>query len=96
MKDILRKYLWPILTLFERGSEDYVYKASHRIILITVGTLFVFLSGVSAYFAPMVEDKGGYIPVVVFFIVGIVCLIVGGLGNERAIAKIWGSRRSKK
>lgn len=93
MKNLLRNIFWPILSIFESGTEEYVYNSSHRKILIAVGTLFVFLSGVSVYFASMIDDKGVYIPIVVFFIVGFVCLIVGGLGTEGAIAKIWGSRK---
>lgn len=44
----------------------------------------------------MIDDKGVYIPIVVFFTAGFVCLIVGGLGTEGAIAKIWGSRKLKR
>jgi hypothetical protein len=32
------------------------------------------------------------IPFLVFFIIGSVCIVVGSLGSERAIAKIWGSK----
>ena len=92
MKNILRKLFWPILYIFESGSEDYVYNPSHRKILAAVGVLFVLLSSVAVYLAPMMDDKGFYIPVVVFFTVGFVGLVVSGLGSERAIAKIWGSR----
>jgi hypothetical protein len=28
----------------------------------------------------------------VFFVVGVVCIVVGAVGSERAVAKLWGSR----
>ena len=91
MKNSLRKLFWPVLYIFEQGTEVYVYNPSHRKILAAAGILFVLLSAGSGYFAPMMGDKGFYLPVIVFFAVGIVCLIVSWLGSERAIAKIWGT-----
>ena len=35
---------------------------------------------------------GAWIPVIVFFTGGSLCLIVGLLGNNRAIATLWGSK----
>ncbi|HEY7772699.1 MAG TPA: hypothetical protein VIC26_05940 [Marinagarivorans sp.] len=35
---------------------------------------------------------GAWIPVIVFFAGGSLCLIVGLLGNNRAIATLWGSK----
>lgn len=88
----LRKIFAPILNLFESGEGPYVYRPSHRKTLIGVGVLFLFLSLISLYFALMAGGSGAFVPVLVFPIVSLVCLVVGVLGNERAVATIWGSR----
>ena len=61
MKDALRTLFSPILNYFELDDGDYIYKPSHRKILI-------------------------------FFIGGFICAIVGILGTDHAVAKIWGSK----
>lgn len=93
MKNMLRKLFRPILNLFEGGGEDFVYEPSHRIILIVVGVLFTLLSGASVYLTTIMVDKGVYIPVIVFLVVGITCFIVGILGSDRAISNIWKSKK---
>ena len=91
MKDCFLKIFSPILRVFEKGQEPFTYIPSHRKILVAVGTLFTFLSAVSVYFAVITNELGALIPILVFFIAGLVCLVVGFLGNERAVAKIWGN-----
>lgn len=92
MRDFLRKIFAPILHVFESGDETYVYKPSHRKILLAVGGLFLFLSVISAIAAFNAPQTGGFIPFTIFFLVGLVCEIVGLSGNDRAVAKIWGSK----
>ena len=92
MKQYLRTLFAPILNLFESGSEDFEYKPSHRNILIIMGGLFTGLGGIVFFYAQG-QDIGYFLPVIIFGGVGVVSLIVGFLGNERAVAKIWGSRR---
>ena len=92
MKDTLRKLFAPILNLFEGGEQAYNYRPSHRKILLVVGSLFLFLCIVSLYFGSVAGGAGAYIPTIVFGLVSIFCLVVGGLGSERAVAKIWGSK----
>lgn len=92
MKESLRKIFSPILNIFERGDEPYHYRPSHRKILLAVGSLFLFLCVISLYFGSVTGGAGAYIPTIVFLIVTVFCLVVGGLGNERAVAKIWGSK----
>ena len=88
----MRKLFLPILSIFESGEGEYSYKKSHRKILLVVGALFLILSVVSAISAISASQMGGLIPFLVFFSVGLVCEVVGLLGNDRAIAKIWGSK----
>lgn len=92
MKSLLRTLFSPILNYFESGDEEYNYKASHRTILLVVGVLFVLLSLISLVAALAAGTVGALIPFVVFFGGGIICLAVGGLGNDRAVSKIWGNK----
>ena len=92
MKELLKKLFWPILKIFETGEEARNYKKSHRVILIVVGTLFVFLSVASGSVALVSGGSGALIPVVVFFCVGLVAVVVGALGSDSAVSKIWGTK----
>lgn len=92
MKTRLRKLLAPVLTPLESGEGEYRYKSSHRKILLAVGTLFMVLSVVSAVAAYYAQQAGAWLPFLVFFGVGSVCVIVGSLGSDRAVAKLWGNR----
>jgi uncharacterized membrane protein len=94
MKEKLRKLFWFILQFFEKGDEPYIYKPLNRTILIIVGLLFCVLCVLSVYVAAARSGYGFLIPVSVFFIVGFVCLVVGLLGSDRAVSKIWGNRKS--
>lgn len=92
MKTTLRTLCKPVLTHFEAGSEPYTYRASHRKITLAVGLLFLILAGASCYLALHTRQIGAAIPLVAFTAVSIVSFIVGALGNDRAIAKIWGNK----
>lgn len=92
MKASLRKLFSPLLNPLERGDEPYVYKPLSRKILLTVSLLFSVMCAALVYLIPADADKGYLIPVVVFGLVAAVGFIVGLLGNERAVAKIWGNR----
>lgn len=92
MKNVLRILFSSILNPFEQGSEAYTYKASHRKVLIVVGILFLLLSTVSFVASLSVQQWGGLLPAFVFFAAGLVSGVVGALGSDRAVAKIWGNR----
>ncbi len=92
MKAHLRTIFSPILNLFETGEGEYRYKSSYRTILIVVGALFMLLSLVSLTAAFYTAQLGAWLPFIVFFSAGAVCEIVGFLGSDRAVAKIWGNR----
>ena len=55
-----------------------------------MGVLFLVLSGVSLYFALVASSLGALIPILFFFAISLVCHVVGILGSDRAVAKIWG------
>jgi len=92
MKTLLRKLFSPILNIFEKGEEAYVYKPLNRKILLVMGVLFLGLASAVAYLAFDHGDPGFALPVLVFSAIALVTLVVGLLGNERAVAKIWGNR----
>ncbi len=92
MKPQLRKIFWFVLSHFEKGDEPYKYKSLNRKILFIVGFLFIVLSMITVYFSIGTQGYGYLIPVVVFFIVGFISIIVGFLGSDRAVSKIWGNR----
>jgi CHASE2 domain-containing sensor protein len=92
MRTALRKLFSPILNYFESGEGEFVYRKSHRTILIVVGILFLLLSIISVVAALAASQYAALIPIIVFFAAGLVCLVVGSLGNDRSVATIWGSR----
>ncbi len=77
------------MKILESGDGDFIYKPSHRTILIAVSVMFLFLACLPLM---LMQDPGYFVPVVVFGLAGLVGLVVGFLGNDRAVAKIWGSR----
>lgn len=92
MKQFLRKICAPILNIFESGNEEFEIKPLARKILLVVSFLFAALASVVFYLLPDNADAGYYLPVVIFSLIALVGFIIGLLGNDRAVAKIWGNR----
>lgn len=92
MKTTLRNIFAPLLGMFEKGSEPFSYKQSHRTILIVLGCLFLFLSIVATALGVSFGQIGALIPALVFLGVAVTALVVGTLGSDRAVSKIWGSK----
>jgi hypothetical protein len=92
MKSSLTKIFWPILRYFETGEDSANYKKSHRVALNGVGALFLLLSLVSAVAASSAGGAGSLIPVIIFFCAGTVTVVVGSLGSNGAVSKIWGTK----
>ena len=93
MKGLLIKLFWPILSFFETDEVAANYKKSHRIALNVMGALFLLLSLVSAGGLSATGDLGALLPLVVFASVGLVALVVGTLGSNGAVCKIWGTKK---
>lgn len=81
-----------MLNIFESGDDPYAYKPLNRKILLVIGVLFSGLASVVAYLSLDAGEVGFLIPVLVFSGIAFVTLVVGLLGNERAVSKIWGNR----
>ena len=92
MKQVLRKIFSPILNYFEKGEEPFHYKSINRKILIFISIVFLGLAMLVLYLMPVDADFGYLLPVVVFSTIAIVGLVVGILGTDRAVSKIWGNR----
>ncbi|WP_319557642.1 hypothetical protein [Thiomicrorhabdus sp.] len=92
MKALLRKLFAPILNPLEHGDDDFIYKPSHRTILIIMGVIFLILSGVALFFTFKVDQMAVLIPTLVFAAIGFVSLIVATVGNDKAVSKIWRNR----
>jgi hypothetical protein len=92
MKTLLRNLFSPILNYFESGEDEFNYKNSHRTILLVVGALFTFLACAIVIAGLKFSQMGAILPGLIFISVGSVCFIVGFLGSDRAVAKIWGSK----
>jgi len=92
MKNIFTRIFWPILSLFETNIDPKNYKKSHRVALNVVGALFIFLSIVSSVTAYSTGGVGSLIPVIIFFCAGLVAVVVGALGSNGAVSKIWGTK----
>ena len=98
-KDVFRKLFWPILYFFEKTDEQASaegYRPSHRKILFAVGFLFFVLSMATLFFVMVTGTLGGIFPVIVFFVISLVCAVVSVLGSDSAVAKIWGNQPSGK
>tara|TARA_R110002111_G_scaffold149064_2_gene216106 strand:+ start:286 stop:564 length:279 start_codon:yes stop_codon:yes gene_type:complete len=92
MKNILRSLFSPILNRVENGNEPYNYKPLNRKILIFMGLVFAGLAIMVCQFVPEGVGAAFLIPVIVFGAVALVTLVVGCLGNDRAVSKIWGNK----
>ena len=91
MKQTLRALFSPILNIFESGNEEFVYKSSHRIILIFIGCLFSGLA-IAVFWVAQGKDPGYFLPVLIFGAIGFISFLIGFIGTDRAVAKIWGTR----
>jgi len=95
MKSSLISLFSFLLTPLESGSAPYSYKKMNRMILIVIGVLFLLLTlGICFVFTRFSNGDAAYlIPALIFGSASLLCFIVGFLGNERAVAKIWGGNR---
>ncbi len=92
MKNTLRHVFAPLLTPLERGDEPFAYKKSHRTILVVVGGLFLLLTVLLAVLGIVFGLVAVLIPGVVFFVVSVTAMVVGAVGTDRAVSKIWGNK----
>lgn len=92
MKQALRKLFSPILNPLEAGEPSPHYRASHRTVLNVVGLLFLVLASVSLGALVYTGEPGALIPILVFSAIGGLSLVVGMLGTDAAVSRLWGKR----
>ena len=92
MTALLKKLFSPILNHFENGEGVYNYKKSHRTILIVVGCLFCILSGLLLAVTLFTSKFAALFPCAIFAGAAVVCLVVGCLGSDQAVATLWKNR----
>ncbi len=92
MKNLLRQCFRPLLAPLERGEGPYAYKPLNRKVLIALGTLFTLLALAVLAVALGAGELGYLLPVLVFGVAGGVALVVGTLGSDRAVSRLWGNR----
>ena len=93
MKAQFRKIFSFILGPFESGTEAYEYKPLNRKILLVLSSMFFGLAMLVLYLTPKGSNLDYALPVIVFSVIAILGFIIGLLGHDRAIAKIWGSKK---
>jgi hypothetical protein len=89
---LLRKLFYPILVWFEGGDQPYAYRPLNRKVLLAMGTVFSALAVAVVWFKPTEAEGGYWAPVLIFGLVGLVALVIGFLGSDRAVARIWGNK----
>jgi len=94
MKNALKKVFGFILNPLEKGDEEFLHNKLGRKILLVMGFLFSALSaGIATTVLNLENTDPTYLfPSVIFGCAGLYCWVVGLLGSDRAVAKVWGSR----
>jgi len=92
VKNLLRKLCAPLLRQFESGNASYTYKPLHRYALLFISSVFCMLATAVGYLA-WGADLAYWIPVLIFGATGLTGLIIGLLGNDRAVARLWQSEK---
>ncbi|MAV27092.1 MAG: hypothetical protein CMQ05_13430 [Gammaproteobacteria bacterium] len=92
MRQILRTLFSPLLKLVEDDQDQsYVYKRSHRTILVVMSLMFIALASFVFYLIP--EGRYDYLlPVIVFGSAGVFGLIVAAVATDQGVARLWRSR----
>lgn len=93
MKKLLQKVFSPLLTKLDSDKGEYNYQRSHRLILMVVGSLFSFLTAGVLAVGINTDGWGFLFPSIIFGVVGFSCIVIAGLGSDRAVARIWSSNK---
>ena len=92
MKNTLKTIFSPILNIFEKNNNDFIYRSLNRKIVLFISVVFSLLAfGLPAYMPQLIE-MGYWFVMIVFGGLSLVGLIVGILGSDKAVAKLLGSR----
>ena len=92
MKTIFKKIFSPILNIFEKNNDEFLYRSLNRKIVLFISAVFFLLAFVLPFFMPQLFKMGYWFVMIVFGSLSLVGLIVGLLGSDKAVAKLLGSR----
>ncbi len=92
MKNALKSVFSPILNIFENNNDEFIYRSLNRKIVLFISSVFFLLAFALPAYMPQLIEMGYWFVMLVFGALGIVGLIVGLLGSDKAVAKLLGSR----
>ncbi len=92
MKNALKSIFSPILNIFENNNDEFIYRSLNRKIVLFISSVFFLLAFALPAYMPQLIEMGYWFVMLVFGALGIVGLIVGLLGSDKAVAKLLGSR----
>lgn len=88
----LRKIFSPVLNIFEKNNDEFIYRSLNRKIVLFISSVFFILAFGIPVFLPHLVELGFWFVMIVFGTLSSVGLIVGLLGSDKAVAKLLGSR----
>lgn len=92
MKNLFKNIFSPILNIFERNNDEFIYRSLNRKIVLFISLVFLLLAFGLPAFMPKLIQMGYWFVMLVFGSLAFVGLIVGLLGSDKAVAKLLGSR----
>ena len=92
MKQILKTFFSPILNIFEKNNDEFIYRSLNRKIVLFISIVFFLLAFALPMFMPKLIEMGYWFVMFAFGALSFVGLIVGLLGSDKAVAKLLGSR----
>jgi hypothetical protein len=92
MKNTIKTIFSPILNIFEKNNDEFIYRSLNRKIVLFISVVFSLLAFALPYFMPQLVEMGYWFVMIVFGAISLVGLIVAILGSDKAVAKLLGSR----
>lgn len=92
MKNTFKTIFSPILNIFEKNNDEFIYRSLNRKIVLFISSVFFLLAFALPAYMPQLIEMGYWFVMLVFGALSTVGLIVGILGTDKAVAKLLGSR----
>ena len=92
MKKTLQTIFSPILNIFEKNNDEFIYRTLNRKIVLFISSVFFLLAFGLPIYMPQLIEMGFWFVMIVFGGLSSVGLIVGIFGSDKAVAKLLGSR----
>jgi len=92
MKSFFKTIFSPVLNIFEKNNDEFIYRSLNRKIVLFISVVFFLLAFALPAFMPQLFKMGYWFVMIVFGCLSLVGLIVGLLGSDKAVAKLLGSR----